>query len=346
MDDQHMRGWALTAFGKDTLRLGRLPMPRPGLGEVLVRVHAVSLNYRDRMVMEGRLLPALPEMPFIPVSDFVGEVVEAGSAVTRVAPGDRVMGNFWTGWLSGPAPRDLLEHGRTLGGPLQGALAEYVVIPEDVAVAVPPSLSDAEAATLPVAGLTAWFALTEDGGTAPGDVVVVQGTGGVALAALQLATALGARVIVLSRSSEKLARIAGLAPWGTIDTTADPDWERRVLAMTDGRGADHVLEIIGGETLARSVGALAPEGRISLIGLLGGDTCVVPTVPLMLRRARIRGVSVGHRASFEAMVAMVAEKEIHPVIDSIHPFEDALAAFARLEAGPVGKVVVSVAEAA
>lgn len=340
MTSHSMKTWQLEDFGLANLKRGERPVPAPGDDEILVRVAAVSLNYRDRLVVDGRLLPTRPDMPFVPVSDFAGAVVACGSNVTRVAAGDRVMGNFWVDWIDGPAPRDMVAHGRSLGGPLQGALAEYVVIPQAAAVPVPEHVSDEDAASFPIAALTAWFALNEAHRTGAGQIVVVQGTGGVALAGLRFATALGAKVIVTSRSASKLERIGSLEPWATVDTGADTAWSQRVLALTDGHGADHILETVGGGNVKESAAALAPQGQISMIGFLAGAEFELSAVPLMLKRATVRGISVGHRRAFEAMMDFVAAHRIRPVLDKIVAFDDAPAAFERLSEGPVGKVVI------
>lgn len=201
-----MKQWQLPAFGLANLELVEVPVPEPASRELLIRVAAISLNYRDKLVVEGELLPEMPALPFVPVSDMVGEVVAVGAGVTRFGPGDRVCGNFWAHWIDGEPPAEMARHGRSLGGPLPGMLAQYVVLHEDVVVSAPTSLTDEEAATLPVAALTAWFALVEMGGLRAGQTVLVQGTGGVALFGLKIAQALGARVIVTSRSAAKLAR--------------------------------------------------------------------------------------------------------------------------------------------
>jgi len=336
-----MRAWQLAEFGMHKLHLGSLPIPKPGPGDILVRVKAVSLNYRDKLVIEGHLLPEPPVMPFVPVSDFSGEVVALGDEVTRVEEGDRVMGNFWTDWISGMAPSSMMNHGMSLGGPMQGALAEYIVIPEHVAVKAPLGLSDAEAATLPIAGLTAWFALTVCNETKPDDIVVVQGTGGVALWAAQLAKTMGAKVIVLSRSADKLTKLSELEPWRTINTSEHANWSAKVLDATGGGGAQHVIELIGGDNLGTSIDALAPGGQISMIGFLAGMTSPLGAVPLMLKRARIQGVSVGNRDAFDDLVHFVSEKEVRPYIDSKFAFDQALDSFERLDEGPFGKVVVT-----
>lgn len=340
-----MQAWSLAQFGLEHLRLNACPVPRPGPDELLVRVGAVSLNYRDKLVVAGQLLPEPPAMPFIPVSDFAGEVVEAGAQTSRFRPGDRLMGNFWTRWIDGPPPPEMRVRGLSLGGPLPGALAEYVRLPEAAAVPVPPHLSDAQAATLPIAGLTAWSALVESDLSLPGRSVLIFGTGGVALAALQIAAASGARAIVTSRSAAKGARAARLGAWATIDTTRTADWPARVLELTDGAGVDHVLETVGGDHLAGSLQAVAPEGRIHQVGFLAGPGLSFDAVPLMLKRVRLQGVTVGHRRAFERLARFVELRRLHPVIDTTFAFADAPGAFDRLDAGPFGKVVVEIAPA-
>ena len=319
------------------------PIPRPGPKELLVRVAAVSLNYRDKLVINGELLPQRPAMPFVPISDMAGEVIEVGAHTTRFRTGERVMGNFWTQWLGGEPPRAMLQHGLSLGGPLPGMLAEYVVISEEVAVASPMSLSDEEACTLPVAALTAWFALVEAGGLRKGQTVLVQGTGGVSLFGLQFARALGARVIVTSRSDSKLERAKALGAWAGINTTLSPAWAHKAIEMTEGYGVDHVLELIGGENLRQSVEALAGAGHILQIGFMEDAEIRIPAVPLQLRRGTLKGVSVGHRHAFENMNKAIDFHGIKPVIDETFAFSEVPASLARLEKGPFGKVVIKVA---
>ncbi|MDM2926712.1 NAD(P)-dependent alcohol dehydrogenase [Citrobacter sp. Cpa228] len=339
---QMMKRWQLSSSGTENLHLTDVPLPEPEHNELLVKVSAVSLNYRDKLVLEGKLLPDLPEMPFTPVSDMAGVVLAAGPGVTRFRTGDRVTGNFWTQWLDGDAPEDMVHHGRSLGGPLPGMLAEYVILHEDVAVASPDSLSDVEVSTLPVAALTAWFALVETGNLRKGQRVLVQGTGGVALAGLQLARALGAEVTVLSRSEEKLQRAKALGASGLINTSLTPEWSLRAAELTRGRGFDHILELIGGDNLRQSADALAPGGRITQIGFLKGNEIILPAVPLMLKRAVIQGITVGHRRSLEDLCQAVDRYQIKPVIDKIYNFSDAGAAFTHLERGPFGKIVIRI----
>tara|TARA_R110002049_G_scaffold247690_1_gene422177 strand:- start:14865 stop:15773 length:909 start_codon:yes stop_codon:yes gene_type:complete len=300
------------------------------------------LNYRDKLVVEGTLLPERPEMPFIPVSDFCGEVVETGHSVSNVEPGDRVIGNFWTEWIDGQPPRSMLTHGLSLGGPLPGGLAEYIVIPEAAAVKVPSDITDAEASTLPVAALTAWFAFAEAGNVREGQTVLVQGTGGVALAGLQIAQAIGARVIVTSRSENKLTQTLKLGAWAGINTSIDPNWPERALELTGGAGVNHILELIGGDNLARSLTAAAPQGQISLVGFLGGMDAQISAIPFMLRRIRLQGVSVGHRRALERLISFVQRNDIHPVIDREYAFGAVQDAFAHLDRGPIGKIIVRV----
>lgn len=335
-----MRQWQLPSFGLKNLELAEAPLPVPGRNELLIRVAAVSLNYRDKLVVEGELLPDRPAMPFVPVSDMAGEVVAIGADVSRFKIGDRVLGNFWTQWIDGEPPREMTRHGLSLGGPLPGMLAEFVTLHEAIAVKAPASLTDEEASTLPVAALTAWSALIETGYLKAGETVLVQGTGGVALFGLQFARAFGSRVIVISRSAEKLERAKALGAFGVIDTRANPDWSFSALDLTDGRGVDHVLELIGGDNISQSAAALASGGRIAQIGFMKGSEIVLSAVPMMLKRAIIQGISVGHRRAFEVMNCAIDEHAITPVIDKVYAFEDVRAAFDHLERGPFGKIVV------
>lgn len=342
MTIKSMKAWHLPTFGLEHLELAQRPVPHPGANQVLVKVAAVSLNYRDKLVLNGELLPVLPPMPFVPVSDMAGEVVELGSQTSRFKVGDRVMGNFWTQWLEGEPPRAMLKHGLSLGGPLPGMLAEYVVLSEEVAVQAPSSLSYEEAATLPVAALTAWYALVEAGKLRKGQTVLVQGTGGVSLFGLQFAQALGARVIVTSRSDDKLARAKALGAWAGINTTQVRAWAQAAVELTDGDGVDQVLELVGGDNLRQSVGALAGSGHILQIGFMNDTEMRMPAIALQLRRATLQGVSVGHRRAFEEMNQAIDRYGIKPVIDKVFPFADAPAAFAHLEQGPFGKLVIKV----
>ncbi|MFC5474879.1 zinc-dependent alcohol dehydrogenase family protein [Paraherbaspirillum soli] len=338
-----MKVWELAEFGLKNLRLAEKPVPAPSAQQLLIRVKAVSLNYRDKLVVDGVYQPDLP-LPAVPVSDFVGEVVATGAGVTRFTIGARVMGQFYTRWIGDETtPKSHDERGPTLGTPLPGALAEYVVLDQQAAVAVPAYLSDAEASTLPIAALTAWSALVEDGQLKPDQTVLVQGTGGVAIFAIQIASALGARVIATSSSDSKLARAKALGARDGINYSETPDWEQRALELTKGRGVDHVIEVVGGPSLRRSIAAVAPAGHIALVGMLDDLEASIPIIPMLIKQVRIHGQSVGHRNAFEAMNRFFEQHQIHPVIDTVYPFQDAIAAFEHLARGALGKVVVSLA---
>lgn len=339
---QLMKRWQLSSFGTENLHIADVPLPEPEFKELLIKVSAVSLNYRDKLVLAGKLLNDVPKMPFTPVSDMAGVVVSAGPGVSRFRPGDRIVGNFWTQWLDGDAPEDMVRHGRSLGGSLPGMLSEYVVLHEDMAVGSPENLSDEEASTLPVAALTAWFALVETGKIQRGQKVLVQGTGGVALAGLQLARAFDAEVTVLSRSEEKLQRAKSLGAAHLINIRTVPEWSKQADEITGGHGFDHILELIGGDNLRYSADALAPGGRIAQIGFLGGEQIVLSAIPLMLKRVIIQGITVGHRRALEDLCRAVEHHQIKPVIDKIYSFSEAKTAFSHLDRGPFGKIVIRI----
>lgn len=336
-----MKAWNMMAIGRANLALGTAPIPEPGPGEVRVRVKAVSLNYRDKLVIETGMGLPLP-FPFIPASDMAGVVDRIGAGVTRFAAGDRVMSTFIPGWIDGRRPGTSREPAyQTLGGVHQGMLAEYVVLKEDWLSTSPASLDDAQASTLPIAGLTAWFALMELGRLKAGDTVLVQGTGGVALFGLQIAHAMGAEIIVTSGSNEKLARAKALGAHHGINRH-DGDWVAAVHELTADRGADHILEIAGGASLGRSLQAVAVEGVISVIGVLEGFDIAGPVVPLLLKSPVIQGISVGHRRGLEDLARAVDRIGLKPVIDRTYGFEDLPAALDHLDRGPFGKIVLQV----
>lgn len=335
----HQR-WELPSPGQDQLALRWLPLPAPQAGEIVIATEAVALNYRDAEVLEHGMGNAL-SFPFTPASDMAGRVVAVGAGVTRFAVGDRVLSAYMPGWIDG-VPLSWAE-APTRGGPLPGVLSEYVVDSAEWYVHAPRTLSAAEASTLPVAALTAWMALVELGQLHAGQTVVVQGTGGVSLFAVQLAAAHGARVIVTSGSDEKIARAMALGARHGINRNVTPDWPQQVLALTDGRGADHILEMTGGENVARSLRAVAQGGRISIIGLLDADSFTLPILPMLASRASVVGIAVGPRRALEDLVRAVDLLGIRPVIDATYPFAEVPAAFAHLRRGAFGKVVVQVA---
>jgi NADPH:quinone reductase-like Zn-dependent oxidoreductase len=328
------------SFGLDHLRQAERPEPALGPGELLVAVKAVSLNRRDLMTVEGVYNPK-QRLPLIPCSDAAAEVLAVGAGVTRFAPGDRVCPLFSREWLCGEPEREKLRS--TLGGPLDGTLAERMVVAAESAVAAPEHLTDEEASTLPCAALTAWSAVVTHGRTRPGDVVLVLGTGGVSLFALQFANLAGARVIVTSSSDDKLARARELGAEGTVNYRKDPDWGRRVKELTGDRGADLVVEVGGAETLRRSLHAVRMGGTIAMIGALSGGEAPLSVIPILMRQVRVQGILVGDREGFEAMNRALAAHDLRPVVDRALTFEEAPEAFRPMASGRhFGKVVVRV----
>ncbi|MBB4188261.1 zinc-dependent alcohol dehydrogenase family protein [Sinorhizobium terangae] len=334
-----MREWSIDAIGPQNLKITEHPVPDIGDRDMLVRTTAVSLNYRDKLMLETGMALDL-DFPFVPASDMSGVVENVGKGVTRFSPGDRVISTFHPGWLDGLRPGSGREPSyATLGGVHPGVMSEYVAFPEDWFVAAPKSLDAAEASTLPCAGLTAWFALLEKGHLRPGDRVVVQGTGGVALFGLQIAKAMGAEVIVTSGSQEKLARALALGADHGINRKSE-DWVERVYELTADHGADHILEIAGGAGLGQSLRAVAADGRISVIGVLEGFEISGPAAPLLLKSPVLQGISVGHRRALEDFVGAVDRIGLKPVIDKRYTFADFREALAHLDRGPFGKVVI------
>lgn len=325
-------------FGLDNLVAAERPLPVPNHGEVLLEMKAASLNYRDILMVKGHYNPRQP-LPLIPCSDGVGVVADVGDGVSRVAPGDRVATVFCQKWRSGSPDQAKLRS--TLGGPIDGTLAEAMVLPETGVVKVPEHLSDVEAATLPCAALTAWSALVTQGNVGAGDTVLVQGTGGVSLFALQFAQALGARVIVTSSSDAKLDAVRKLGSWREINYVEDPKWAGTVRQMTDGEGVDHVVEVGGAGTLQQSLKAVRVGGQISLIGVLSGASVELNIVPILMQNVRIQGILVGSREGFETMNRGIAQHEIRPVIDRVFPFDEAREALVYMSGGRhMGKICV------
>jgi NADPH:quinone reductase-like Zn-dependent oxidoreductase len=325
-------------IGLDHLTLVERPRPEPGPREVLLRVRAVSLNYRDLLVVKGLYNPKM-KLPRVPCSDGAGVVEAVGRGVTRVKAGDRVTGAFMPGWVEGQISEDKARS--ALGGGVDGVLAEYVVLPEDGVVPVPEHLGDEEAATLPCAAVTAWHALITAGKVKAGDAVLIQGTGGVSLFALQFARLLGARVIGTSSSDAKLDRARALGLADGINYRTTPDWGDRVRQLT-GAGVDHVVEVGGAGTLGQSLRAVRMGGLISLIGVLSGGGEVNP-MPVLMKNVRVQGIYVGSRAMFEAMNRAIALHKLRPVVDRVFPFEQAADALRHMESGAhFGKIVIKV----
>jgi NADPH:quinone reductase-like Zn-dependent oxidoreductase len=333
-----MKLWHIPSFGIENLALIDAPEPEPSAGEVAVAVHAVSLNYRDLMTVTGKYNPRM-HLPRIPSSDGAGVVAAVGEGVTRFKVGDRVAGIFMQRWIDG-APTAAKQKG-ALGGDIDGMMAQTVVLPEAGLVHLPEHLSFEQAATLPCAAVTAWNAVVTAAHTGPGDTVLIQGTGGVSIAALQFAKAAGARVLGTSSSDEKLERARALGLDAGLNYRERPQWADWVLEQTDGRGADLVVEVGGAGTFAQSLQAARVGGAIAQIGVLSQSSEPL-AVPLILRKQlRIQGIYVGSRADFERMNQAISLLRIEPVVDRVFPLDEAQKAFRQMEQGAhFGKLVV------
>lgn len=327
-----------TGFSIDQLVLAERPIPQVRRSELLIRVRAASLNYRDLAVLSGNYLPGLP-LPYIPASDACGVVEAVGEGVTRFAIGDRVIPCYIQGWRDGALTPEQ-RFGRTLGGPLPGVLQQYIVVPAEDAVTAPTHLSDAEACTLPIAALTAWSCLME-GGLKAGDTVLVQGSGGVALFALQFAKASGARVIALTSTPAKADFLQQLGADTIINYRQTPQWAIAVKTATDGRGVDLVVETTG-TTLSQSLEAVAFGGFVGVIGFVGGYETPLNIRQLIGPMIRMQGIVVGSRARLEALIRAISLHQLKPVIDSTFKLEQTAAAFRYMESGKhVGKIVIT-----
>jgi NADPH:quinone reductase-like Zn-dependent oxidoreductase len=325
--------------GIDSLKLSERPTPKPGPGEVLMRVRAVSLNYRDLAMVKGGLARMM-KLPLVPVSDGAGEIVETGLGVVRLKKGDRVAAIFTQGWLSGPPYAGM--YSSSLGGGIDGMLAEYVVLREDGFVRIPDYMTFEDAATLPCAAVTSWNALVTEGHLRAGDTVLVMGTGGVSIFAMQIALIHGARVIATSSSDAKLERLKQLGASAVINYKTTSAWDKRVLEVTGGLGVDHVVEVGGAGTLPQSINAVKTGGVVSLIGILSGAGSVDP-MPLLFKNARIQGILVGSREMFEEMNRAFEVNRVQPIIDKVFSFDQAREAYRHLESGAhFGKVVITV----
>ena len=333
-----MKVWQIQSFGIDRLALEQLPEPHPGRGEVLVKVHAVSLNYRDLLMVRGQYNPKMA-LPRIPCSDGAGEIVEIGEEVNTVKVGERVAGIFMQNWLDGP-PTAERSRG-ALGGDIDGMLAEYVVLPQTGIVALPNHLSFAEGAALPCAGLTAWNALTHAAQVRPGEIVVIQGTGGVSIFALQFAKMMGATVLGTSSSDEKLGRARTLGLDAGLNYRQTPEWAKWVLKETGNRGADVIVEVGGAGTFGQSLQAVRIGGTVAQIGVLSQSDQPLAIGPLLHRQVRVQGVYVGSRADFDAMNRAISAHRLVPVVDQVFGFDRARDAFVTLEQGShFGKIVI------
>jgi NADPH:quinone reductase-like Zn-dependent oxidoreductase len=306
---------------------------------VLLRMKAASLNYRDLVVPARGYGSYTGTLPLIPISDGVGEVVEAGPGVTRARPGDRVCPVFSQGWISGEPSIERLK--QSLGGPLDGTMAEYMVLPEEGVVKVPAHLTDEQAASLPCAALTAWSAIVTHDNLGPGSQVLVQGTGGVALFALQFAKLRGAHVTVISSSDEKIARAKTLGADAAINYVKTPEWYKATRDITAGRGYDHILELGGEKTLPQSLRCIRPGGTLSMIGVLSGGMLSAPLGLVVTRQVRLQGITAGNRDGFEAMLRAIDQHKLKPVTDKVFAFEQLKEAMAYLKSGAhFGKICI------
>lgn len=328
------------AIGADGLVLTtERPEPEAGPGEVKIKVRATSLNFRDLLVASGRY-PVGMNSSIIPLSDGAGEVVAVGAGVSRFRAGDRVAGTFFQGWSGGAVSADVTAN--ALGGAVDGMLTEYVVLPEAGVIKTPPHLTFEEAATLPCAGLTAWNAVVETGRIRAGETVLLLGTGGVSMFALQFAKLHGAHVIIASSSDEKLARAKSLGADTLINYRTTPDWEQEVVKATGGRGVDIVVEVGGAGTLEKSIKAVRVGGFIAIIGVLSGAGQIDPR-PIITRAIRLQGIYVGSGEMFAAMNRAVSEAALKPVIGRVFDFEEAKQAYEYQAGGShFGKIVIKV----
>ena len=327
-------------WGFDNLKLSKRPEPVCGPGQVIVAMRMASLNARDLIVPDRGYGRATGELPLIPVSDGVGEVVEVGVGVSRVAVGDRVCPTYFQNWTSGEPTPDRLSS--ALGGPLDGVMADLVCLSAEGVIKVPDYLSDAEAATLPCAALTAWSAVVTHGQTRAGDKILVQGTGSVALFALAFAKMQGAHVTVISSSDDKMARVTQMGADATINYRTTENWARASQPITADRGGyDNIIELGGAKTLPLSLRAVRPGGTLSMIGVLSGLNIEASLGPIVARQVRLQGVTVGYRDGFEAMLHAMTQHELHPVLGDVFAFEDLKPAMDHLRnGGHFGKTLV------
>jgi NADPH:quinone reductase-like Zn-dependent oxidoreductase len=332
-----MRVAELTGPGIEAIRIAKRAEPEVGSGRVKLRVKAASLNYRDLLIAQGFLPLSYPR---IPLSDAVGEVVEVGADVSRVAVGDRVCPIYYPDWISGVIAPE--KFARDRGGALDGIAADYLVLSEQELVKIPAFLTDAEAAAIPCAGVTAWSAVTRNVKLSPGSTVLIQGTGGVSLWALQFALAAGAETYLLSSSDAKLQRARALGAHHTLNYREKPDWGAAILEQTGGRGVDLVVDVVGPGALEHSVTAVTSGGHISQVGVLSGIAANLPILPLMTKEVHIDGIISGSRESAESMIRAIGHHRLRPAIDRSFQLHELPAALTHLQTqGHFGKIAIS-----
>ncbi|MEO6282912.1 MAG: NAD(P)-dependent alcohol dehydrogenase [Dyadobacter sp.] len=331
------KAWRLHGFGINNLKLETIGIPELKPHEVLVKVGAVSLNYRDKAVIDGYMGEIL--LPLIPVSDAAGVVVQTGSDVTNLNPGDRIISHLWSHWLDGEATPD--EYKYLLGSALQGALAQYIVLESQGVVKIPDFFSYEEACTFPTAGLSPWFALMNYGKLKAGDTVLVQGSGGVSVFGIQIAKALGASVIATTSSELKAEKLKYIGADEVVNYNS-ADWVQETLRLTEGKGVDHLLEVVGGSGLNDSAKAVKHNGQIFIIGFLESQTASFNLITVMSKQIKLQGIAVGHLRALGEMINFFAEKGIKPVIEKIYSFDEVIEAYDHLAKGSLGKIVIRV----
>ncbi len=335
-----MRAFQFNEFSIQSLKLVELPEPKiQKPNEVKVCFKAQSLNFRDYLMITGLYNPK-QKLPLIPLSDGAGEVIEVGKEVTRFQKGDRVSPIFIQNWISGEIPSDALK--KSLGGPLNGTLCEYLIFPDSGLVMIPKNMSFIEASTLPCAALTAYNALVTHARLKRDDQVLIIGSGGVSIFAIQIAKALGAHVITVTSQENKIEMLHDLGADNLIHSKAYPHWHKEVLRLTEKRGVDVVVEIGGGGTLEKSILSTRRGGHISLIGVLAGGAVNMNLLPIIMRHLCLQGILVGSKAQFDLMNSFFEKTKIKPAIHKVFSFEESVHALEYLKAGNhVGKICIS-----
>lgn len=337
-----MKAVRWTSGEKPGLELHDEPLPTPGRHDVLIRVHAASLNYRDQAILDGEF-GGPTQKNGVPLSDGAGEVVAIGDGVTRAKVGDRVTAGCHPHWIGGPPiPEYRLD---SVGITRDGMLAEHILLHENAIVQLPASMSFIEAASLPCAGVTAWTGLNLSSPLQPGQTVLVQGTGGVALLSLQVARMFGARVLAITSTDEKAEKLKQLGAAAVVNYRTFPDWDREILALTDGRGVDKVIDIAGDKTIVKSAASTRIGGDIAVVGFTSGFGGGLPPIDILSRSLTLAGTAIGPRANFESLITAMAQHEIRPVIDSVFPFSEYREAYRRIESrNHIGKVVIEISK--
>lgn len=331
---QLVNNWSL-----DDLRIGERPIPEHGPGQLLLKIKAASLNYRDLVVLKRGYGPFTGELPLIPLSDGVGEVVEIGKGVDNLMLGKRVCPLFMPKWIEGKPTVEIITS--TLGGPEDGLMSDYLVINEESVVEVPDFLTDEEASTLPCAALTAWSSLVTEGKIAEGDKVLIQGTGGVSVFALQFAKLFGAEIYIISSNENKLNKAVNLGADFGLNYITTPGWGKEINKITGGSGIDHIIEVGGEETLPQSLRAIRPGGTLSLIGVLSGAKMNVNLGLIVTRKIKLQGITVGNKNDFNEMIKFISEYKIKPVVDKVFSFEQLPSALNYLASGKhFGKICI------